>query len=134
MALLLGPIPEAVSIVVRRLVAQGRPDQPHADERLNGYMLTGGPGGASYVDSDGEVWNWSYDWNGSGETIEHVPDGPMKVGLVAIAAERVPELAAWLPKRPPGAADCKPCRGSGRLPPPLPWIQCPECQGMGWVV
>jgi hypothetical protein len=132
--LLLGPIPEAVRIVVRRLVAEARPDRPESDERLNGYMLTGGSGGASYIDADGEVWNWYWDWNGSGETVEHVPDGPMKVGLVAIASERVPELAAWLPKRPAGAADCRPCRGSGRLPPPLPWVQCPECHGMGWVV
>jgi hypothetical protein len=42
--------------------------------------------------------------------------------VLAIAAERVPALAAWLPQRPPGAADCKPCRGSGRLPLMLPWF------------
>ena len=132
--LLLGPIPEAVRVVVRRLVAEARREQPHVDERLNGFVLTGGPGGASYLDSEGEVWNWFCDWDGSGETVEHVPDGPMKVGLLAIAAERVPELAAWLPKRPPGAPDCKACGGSGWLPPPLSPLQCPECHGMGWVM
>ena len=31
---------------------------------------------------------------------EPVPEGPMKVGLVAIAVERVPELATRLPIRP----------------------------------
>jgi hypothetical protein len=53
---------------------------------------------------------------------------------VARAAGRVPELAAWLPARPPGATDCGPCHGSGTLPPPWPPIQCPECFGMGWTM
>jgi hypothetical protein len=128
--LLLGPIPDAVRDVVRRLVAEARPEHPYADERLNGYALTGGPSGACFIDADGEVWNCH--WSDLGETVEHVPDGPMKVGLIAIAAERVPELAAWLPKRPADAAQCKTCSGSGHLPPPIAWIQCPECHGMGW--
>jgi hypothetical protein len=132
--LLLGPMPDGVRVVVGRLVAEARSERPDAGERVNGYLLIGGPGGASYIDAAGEVWNWYWDWDGSGETVERVPDGPMKVGLVAIAAERVPELAAWLPKRPPGAADCEPCRGSGWLPPPLPRVKCPECNGMGWVL
>jgi hypothetical protein len=124
-----GPMSDAVSALVRRLVADARPERPHLDERLNGFLLTGGPVGCSYLDADGQVWNWlAFD-----ETVERVPDGPVKVGLVAIAAERVPELAAWLPVRPSGAADCKPCCASGWLTPPLPRVQCPECHGMGWV-
>jgi hypothetical protein len=131
--LTLGPIPDAVRTVVRRLVAEARPERPYADQRLNGFCLTGGPGGASYIDSDGEVWNWFCDWNGSGEIVENVPDGPMKVGLVAIAAERVPELAAWLPARPQTANECGVCHGSCHLPPPMLLIQCPECKGLGWL-
>jgi hypothetical protein len=61
------------------------------------------------------------------------PDGALKVGLVAIAARRVPELAAWLPARPSEATDCGPCHGSGWLPPPFDRVQCPECFGMGWI-
>jgi hypothetical protein len=129
----LGPMPDAVRAVVRRLVADARSERPDADERPNGFLLTGGPGGASYIDTDGEVWNWFWDWDGSGEIVERVLDGPMKVGLVAIAAERVPELAAWLPIRPPCASGCEPCRGSGWLPPPWPRVLCPECNGMGWL-
>jgi len=111
------------------LVAEARPERPDADERLNGFLLTGGPAGCSYLDADGQVWNWCvFD-----ESIERVPDGPLKVGLVAIAAERVPELAAWLPVRPRGASDCALCRGSGWLPSPWPRVQCPECNGMGWI-
>jgi len=131
--LMLGPMPDAVRIAVHQLVAKALPERPNADERLNGFLLTSGPGGASYIDTDGEVWNWYCDCNGSGETVERVPDGPTKVGLVAIAAVRVPELTAWLPPRPPGAADCQLCCGLGWLPPPSPRLLCPECNGMGWL-
>lgn len=126
-------MPEAIRAVVKRLVADARPVLPDRDERLNGFLLTGGPGGASYIDADGEVWNWFYDWDGSGELVERVPDGPKKIGLVAIAAERVPELAAWLPARPPAAKECGVCKGTCHLPAPASWIQCPECNGLGWL-
>jgi hypothetical protein len=125
----LGPMPDAVRALVRRLVADARPSRPDPDERLNGFLLTGGPAGCSYLDTDGRGWNWC----ALDESVELVPDGPLMVGLVAISAERVPELAAWLPARPPGAADCQPCRGSGWLLPPWPRVQCSECNGMGWV-
>ncbi|WP_165228190.1 hypothetical protein [Aquisphaera insulae] len=126
--LALGPMPEAVRVAVRRLVAEARREQPGCDVRL-GLLLSGGPSGCSYLDAEGEVWNWSA-WD---ETIERVEDGPLKVGLVAIAADRVPELAAWLPRPPAGAATCGPCAGGGWLLPPWPRVQCPECSGLGWV-
>src|SRR5262245_31766171 len=127
--LTLGPMPEAVRCAVQRLIVESRPESSGGDERLNGFLLCGGPGGCSYLDAEGAVWNWSV-WD---ESIEPVPDGPAKVRLVAIAAERVPELAAWLPARPAGATDCNTCHGSGWLPPPLDQLLCPECHGMGWV-
>lgn len=129
----LGPMPDSVRAVVKRLVAEARPARPDADERLNGFLLTGGPGGASFIDADGEVWNWFCGWNASGEIVENVPDGPIKVGLVAIAAERVPELATWLPKRPDAAKECGVCHGSCRLPRPMSLVQCPDCKGFGWL-
>lgn len=129
MALILGPMPARVREIVQRLIAERRCNPPNADERLNGFLLTGGPSGCSYLDGEGEVWNLSL-WD---ESIERVIDGPIKVGLVAIAAERVSELAEWLPRRPPAAADCRMCSGSGSLPPPWQRIQCPECYGMGWL-
>lgn len=98
----LGPMPDTVRALVRQLVMDA------CTERLNGFLLTGGPGGCSYLDADGQSWNWSA-WD---ESVEAVPDSPLKVGLVVFAAERVPGLASWLPVRPPGAADCGPCRGS----------------------
>jgi len=115
-------------------MAEGRLDPPNADERLNGLFLTGGPGGGSYLDADGEVWNWFLSFNDNeGDSVERVPDGPMKVGLVAIAAERMPELAEWLPRRPAMAVDCEACKGTGWMRAPLQQIQCSDCFGMGWL-
>jgi hypothetical protein len=128
--LALGPIPEAVRRAVGRVIAETERGELRADgERLKGLFLAGGPGGSSYLDAEGEVWNWSA-WD---DSIELVPDGPIKVGIVAVAAECMPELAAWLPARPSGASECGPCHGSGSLPLPWPRIQCPKCLGMGWV-
>jgi hypothetical protein len=132
MPLRLGPIPASVRSAVQRLIAERRPDPPDPDERLNGVPLTGGPCGASYLDAAGEIWNWSCAMNEHPESVERVPDGPMKVGLVAIGAERFPELAEWLPRRPATAVDCSTCQGSGSLPPPWHQVQCPHCFGMGW--
>lgn len=129
---LLGTMPDSVRVVVQRLIAEARSGRVDVDERLNGFLLSGGPGGASYLDADGEVWNCYWDVDGSGEMIERVPDGPIKVGLIAIAAERVPELAAWLPKRPEEAQTCDMCGGKGSSPPETP-IQCARCFGLGWV-
>jgi hypothetical protein len=125
----LGPMPEAVRAVVRRLVAEARPEQPDPDDRINGFLLCGGRAGNSFLDADGEVWDFC-SFDGS---VARVPDGPRKVELLALAAERVPELAAWLPARPPGAVDCPRCCGSGCLPPPWSQIKCSECGGLGWV-
>jgi hypothetical protein len=135
MALSLGPMPDSVRAVVQRLVAEAQLVMPQTDGRL-GYVLTGGPSGASYIDAGGDVWNFFFDWNDSGDRIEPVPDGPMKVGLIAIAANRVPGLAEWLPVRPSGASDCPMCHQSGWLQPPhFPpeSFQCPNCFGMGWL-
>jgi hypothetical protein len=90
----------------------------------------GGPSFCSYLDAEGQVWNWSA-WD---DSVVLVPDGPLKVALVVIAAQRVPELAAWLPPRPLGASDCGVCRASGWLSPPWPRVLCPECHGLGWEV
>src|SRR5687767_14177226 len=121
MGLSLGAMPSNVRAVVERLIANRRQD--YSDKRLNGLLLTAGPSGGSYLGGDGEVWNWSL-WHGQ-ESIEHVPDGPLKVGLVAIAAERIPELREWLPRRPANVRDCQVCGATGWLQPPLPKIQCP---------
>jgi hypothetical protein len=48
-------MPDEVRAIVRRLVADTRPERADPDARLDGYLLTGGPGGCSYLDADGEV-------------------------------------------------------------------------------
>jgi hypothetical protein len=126
---MLGPMPEAVGAAVRRLVETARSQHAGPDGEFLGYLLHGGPAGCDFLDAEGEVWWWCA-WD---DKVEHVPDGPRKVGTVAIAAERVPELVAWLPHRPGSAFNCPVCKQSGWLQPPLPRIQCPDCSGMGWV-
>ena len=132
MPLTLGPIPASVRAVVQRLIAADRVHPPNADERFNGLLLTAGPGSASYLNPEGEVWNWFF-WDVE-NSVEQILDGPIKVGLVAIAAERIPDLAEWHPCRPAAASDCPLCKKSGWLQPPYSWIQCLECFGMGWLV
>jgi hypothetical protein len=129
----LGPMPEAVRRAVKRLIMETDPaERWEGDERLSGLFLAGGPGGSSYLDTEGEVWNWSA-WDGD-ESIDRVPDGARKVSIVALAAKRMPELEAWLPARPSEASNCEACQGSGWLPPPLDRLQCPRCLGLGWLV
>lgn len=126
--LLLGPMPDAVRLTVRNLVETARSKHLDPKRPFLGFPLWGGPGGCDFLDAEGEAWSWSV-WD---DTVEHIPDGPRKVGGVAIAAERVPELTAWLPRRPASATDCQVCKKSGWLQPPWPRLQCPECSGMGW--
>jgi hypothetical protein len=122
-------MPEPVRQAVRRLIAETRPSGRHErDEQLCGLFLSGGPGGCLYLDAEGDVWNCSA-WD---DSIEVVPDGETKVSIVAGAADRIPELASWLPARPSGASNCERCHGSGWMPPPLNLMQCPECFGLGW--
>ena len=129
MALLLGPMPASVRATVRHLVKTARDQWSDTSGRFLGYLLHGGPGGCDFLDADGEVWSWSA-WD---DSVEHVPDGPRKVGAVAIAAERVPALVDWFPIRPSDAGDCKMCRAQGWLDVMTPRLLCPECHGMGWI-
>jgi hypothetical protein len=127
--LVLGPMPGPVRQAVRRLIAETRPSgRREHDERLCGLLLSGGPTGCFYLDAEGEVWDCST-WD---DSIEVVPEGELKVGIVADAADRIPELAMWLPARPSDAPSCQHCQESGRMPPPLEFLQCPGCFGLGW--
>jgi hypothetical protein len=127
----LGPLPPQLREVLGQWIEAGRrADPPAVDERFNGLFIYGGPIFCCYLDAAGELFCWGA-WD---DTVERLEDGPQKVGIIAIAAEYKPELAEWLPDRPPDAVTCGQCGGSGRLNPPGPWIQCPECAGLGWVV
>ena len=144
MTLALGPMPERLREVVRRWIEEGRETPPHAISKItkiqpdgtelavNALFLVGGPSGSSCLDADGEIWNLDY----FDDSVTRLEDGPLKVGMISIASDHMPELAEWLPKRPPEALDCQPCAGSGRLPQPHPRVkwQCPACVGLGWVV
>jgi hypothetical protein len=122
-------MPESVRLVVGQLVAEAQSRPRESDERPNGYLLTCGPAASVFLDADGEVWYLDL----GDLSIHPVNDGPQKVGLIAIAAARAPELAGWLPRRPPEATNCQACQASGWLQPPFSRVQCPECYGLGWV-
>jgi hypothetical protein len=124
----LGPMSAAVRATVGQLVEAAREKWSSTSERFLGYLLWGGPGGCDFLDANGEVWAWS----ALDDAVEHVPDGPRKVGAIAIAAQRVPALAAWLPSRPNDAVVCQLCRGQGWLDILQPSLLCPKCRSMGW--
>lgn len=128
MKLMLGPMPEAVRATVRRLIESAGEPFVESDRRFVGFVLWGGPGGCDIIDADGEVWSWC----ALEDITEHVPDGPRKVGAIAIAAEREQGLALWLPQRPLSASDCSVCGGLGSWPQHR-GVQGPECVGLGWL-
>ena len=129
MAHLLGPLPETMRPFVSQLVNEARKGQAAIDPRIDGFLLAGGPGGCSFLDADGEAWFWSV----ADESITHIEDGPRKVSLICLAAERVRGLAQWLPSRPPLACNCPKCNASGWINVQSVRLQCPNCSGIGWL-
>lgn len=128
MPLSLGPMPTGVCSVISQLVAEAQRQPRDVDSRTNGLPLFGGPSGYSFLDANGEVWSLSFL---DGE-ICTIVDGPVKVGMIAVACERIPDLTEWLPRRPIAATDCQLCHTTGWLQPPFPRVQCMECYGLGW--
>src|SRR4051794_7983095 len=106
----LGPIPECLRETVRDWIEAGRHSEPRTtNDTVGGLFIYGGPVFCCYLDADGVIRTWdAFD-----ESVAVVADGPVKVGIVAIAAEYYPELAAWLPRRPARAEGCGSCGGSG---------------------
>jgi hypothetical protein len=130
MSVFLGPMPSGLREIVGRWISEGRTsDPPTTDDDTNALFVYGGPGGC-YLDAEGEVWCWDA-WD---DVVTRLEDGPTKVGLIAIAAEHRPQLAAWLPRRSPGVVACGRCAGGGWLLPPWPRLQCPECGGLSRVL
>jgi hypothetical protein len=131
MVISLGPMPPELRETVGRWITEGKASHPATvSEPFNAVVIQGGPDGACYLDADGQFWSWDA-WD---NVFTRVEDDLTKVGLIAVAAEHLPELAAWLPRRPPEAMDCAICKGSGRSLSPGPQMQCQECVGLGWVL
>jgi len=53
-----------------------------------------------------------------------------RTASLVIARKRIPEVAELLPSRPPGAADCPRCKGTGRI---IQEVVCMDCGALGWV-
>jgi hypothetical protein len=131
MAVSLGPMPAQLREDVARWIDEGRHRDPSSIEAaINARFLVGGPGGSSYLDAEGEVWDLFMDE----KSFVRAEDGPRKVSMIVDALKRFPALAIWLPVRPPSAATCDLCAGTGKAPAIFPKIsQCWECVGLGWV-
>jgi hypothetical protein len=130
MAVSLGPIPESLRLIVRRWIEDGRRGGGgiEIEGAIDALFITGGPVGCSYLDGDGELWEWHV----GDDSFTRIEDGPLKVGTIAVAADHLPELAEWLPRRPREAVECSQCAGGGWLLPPWPRVLCPRCVGLGW--
>jgi hypothetical protein len=59
---------------------------------------------------------------------------PAETAWLRQAGEILPEVAQLLPKRPPGAKDCRLCKGTGYIHRDATGrgVVCPECGGLGW--
>ena len=53
-----------------------------------------------------------------------------RTASLVIARTRIPEVAELLPSRPPDAADCPRCNGTGRI---IQEVVCMDCGALGWV-
>jgi hypothetical protein len=127
-------MPAHLREVIARWIDEGqRRDPPDVDARINARLVDGGPGGCSYLDANGEIWDCDL-W-GDDDTWVRMEDGPQKVSIIVWATELLPELAAWLPARPPNAVTCRLCAGTGKAPPIVRGIDhCWECVGLGWII
>jgi hypothetical protein len=117
--------------IVRQLIEDAkRQDTSHIEPSINALAVTGGAGGASFLDASGELW----DWFALDERPSKVKDEPRRLLLALIAVESWPELAGWIPRRPANAQNCKECGGTGKItwPDPLGWQFCQACNGLGW--
>jgi hypothetical protein len=123
---------------LRRHMAKATHREPF-ELQHDAIMLTGDFGGLVFLTMDGYIF--AEDWDlADVEAMRH-PALPRKVtepleahAALVIAAERIPELAELLPKRPPRYLDCQRCEGTGwfRLGSEIR-IVCERCGGLGWL-
>lgn len=131
MTVRLGPMPAHLCEIVRRWIENGKEADSHyiIEPRISALLITGGGFGASYLDGNGELWDWFFDDESPGR----VRDESRKLLLALIAVECWPELAGWIPSRPTSATDCRKCRGTGKLTLTPDFVDyCGACNGLGW--
>jgi hypothetical protein len=106
--------------------------------------LHGSIGYDSAITINGDVWVSEYELAGPGAFQGEWRPARTKdrVGLLVIAARRIPELRVLLPQRSPESLSCTSCDGSGDRhfrgadgvkTAPFPGMICEECSGLGWI-
>jgi hypothetical protein len=106
--------------------------------------LHGSIGYDSAITITGDVWVSEYELDGPGAFQGEWRPAETKdrLGLLVIAARRIPELRVLLPQRSSGSPSCTSCDGSGDRhfrgadgfkAAPFPGMICEECSGLGWI-
>jgi hypothetical protein len=126
------PLPDHVSALIDRLIeeclrnsAGSAAETVRANRALPVYADAGG---SLFLKPNGEVWFQGNESVNAALKLEESPHWCLVARLAA--AERFPELAALVPIRPAGAADCSDCEGSGSVLNGL--VRCGVCYGLGW--
>ena len=104
--------------------------------QAGGIPLYGTIGSEAALRPDGSVWTYGADnplTPDAGSSWREAT-GPERWGALTLGVARYPEVAQLLPKRPPGAKDCRLCKGSGYIHRDATGrgVVCPECGGLGW--
>jgi hypothetical protein len=128
-------LPSHIVDQIRSILATMSTDGFHVDHegaRYGGVALMGTIGATWILRPDGTFWDVDDDF---GKLVTPLAD-EYQVSALAYGVKRYPWLAALLPVRPTGAADCSECHTRGWIPYTQATdgeIQCPQCHGMGWL-
>jgi hypothetical protein len=128
---------DTVEALVRKLVL-GETSDPF---NLRSWVIQHGAlpvsadmGGCFAITRAGDVVSFLWD---ADSDLRTESDGRIRRIIVAAGSRHYPELAPFVPDRPPDAVDCRHCRGTGR--PKLGETPLPEnivcyCGGLGWLL
>jgi len=128
-------LPSQIADRIRSVLATMSTDGFHVDQeaaRYGGIALMGTIGTTWLLRPDGTFWDVADDF---GKPLTALAE-EYEVSALAYGVKRYPWLAALLPVRPTGAADCSECRARGWIPHAQASereIQCYRCQGTGWL-
>lgn len=99
--------------------------------RHRALPLYAGWTGTTYLTASGEFWFRNCEY--APPRIENDLNDSSKIVALVVAAERYPQLASLLPKRPDLAIECDACNGRGQITVgSISNIICGQCKALGW--
>jgi len=97
-----------------------------AATKTGGLPIYSDMGGILVLLPDGQVVHFDPDT----QSIAPVADKRWRAAALTHAARKFPEISSLIPPRPPDAASCPSCGGTGTM---FVNITCGICFGLGWV-